>query len=161
MANKQKQKGELAATIMKGLEEIKALKDGKQVNVIAHKPNEFDVSTVRRKLDLSQAEFAETYGFNLRTLQAWEAGRTAPTGASLQLLKMIDAAPKRMLNIADSVQGRDHSAIDDAMLLIEAIERAQRCVTEHIGAKRVGIAKEFKLMKSTAKLVQKKLEEAA
>ena len=39
-------------------------------------------------------DFANQYGFPLRTLQEWEQGRTIPTGASRAFLLVIDREPK-------------------------------------------------------------------
>lgn len=51
------------------------------------------LKAAREKLGLSQAEAAELWKVNLRTLQSWESGRYAPTGFALaqldELLKEI------------------------------------------------------------------------
>ncbi|OGA40815.1 MAG: hypothetical protein A3G24_28450 [Betaproteobacteria bacterium RIFCSPLOWO2_12_FULL_62_13] len=50
-----------------------------------------DIKRIREKLDLSQSEFAELVGVNLRTLQNWEIDRNGPTAAAVALLKAADA----------------------------------------------------------------------
>lgn len=55
---------------------------------------------IRKKLRMTQAQFAEVYNFNLRTLQDWEQGRFIPDRSSLLILNMIYHHPeevKRML----------------------------------------------------------------
>ena len=39
-----------------------------------------DVKAIRKKLKLSQAEFASRFGFSVRTVQQWEQGARFPTG---------------------------------------------------------------------------------
>ena len=53
-----------------------------------------DVRDIRARQGLSQAAFAEKYGFSLATLRNWEQGHRAPTGASRILLLVIDRQPK-------------------------------------------------------------------
>ena len=53
-----------------------------------------DVKAVRHKLGLSQAEFAQQFGFSLRTVQQWEQGRAVPDRPARILLRVIEAAPQ-------------------------------------------------------------------
>ncbi len=39
---------------------------------------------------MRQGQFAENFGFNLRTGQDWEQGRRAPSGATGKFLYVID-----------------------------------------------------------------------
>lgn len=52
-----------------------------------------EATQARRKLDLSQVEFAKILGVSVRTLQDWEQGRRQPSGAAKALLKVSVAAP--------------------------------------------------------------------
>lgn len=52
-----------------------------------------DVKRVRRKLGMSQSEFAERFGINTSTLRNWEQGRRQPEGPARVLLKIIDREP--------------------------------------------------------------------
>jgi putative transcriptional regulator len=54
---------------------------------------EIDVKAVREKSGLSQTEFAFLYGFNPRTLQQWEQGRSKPDNALRAYLTVIDRIP--------------------------------------------------------------------
>jgi putative transcriptional regulator len=49
---------------------------------------------VRRALGMSQAEFARSYRFNLRTLQNWERGSAEPDEATLAYLTVIARLPE-------------------------------------------------------------------
>ncbi len=55
--------------------------------------DDVDVYEIRQKSKLTQLEFAQAFGFSLRTLQQWEQGRRRPHGAALVLLKVVDYAP--------------------------------------------------------------------
>ncbi len=57
-------------------------------------PNVPDVRALRRKLGLSQAQFASKFGFGLRTLQEWEQGRALPDRPARILLRVIEKSPK-------------------------------------------------------------------
>jgi putative transcriptional regulator len=56
-------------------------------------PESIDVLAVRRKLGLSQKEFAFRFGFSLATVRNWEQGHRAPEGPARALLKIIDKEP--------------------------------------------------------------------
>jgi putative transcriptional regulator len=58
------------------------------------------VSSVREKTGLSQAEFARLLGVSVRTLQEWEQGRRAPSGAARTLLMIAGKNPRALLNVA-------------------------------------------------------------
>ena len=52
------------------------------------------MKAISSKSGLSQSEFAERYGFNLRTLQDWECGRVQPPAAVRAYLVVIDRFPE-------------------------------------------------------------------
>lgn len=76
-----------------GLREIKAGQHGRVVTV----PN---VSSIRQKTGLSQSRFAALLGVSVRTLQDWEQGRRAPSGAARTLLMVADRNPHALLDVA-------------------------------------------------------------
>lgn len=55
------------------------------------------VTGVRERLGLSQQELADLLGISRRTLENWEQGRRAPTGAAKVLLKVAERHPKLVL----------------------------------------------------------------
>jgi putative transcriptional regulator len=55
-------------------------------------PDRIDVAAIRRKLGLSQAEFAARFGFSVKTLQNWEQGGREPKGPARAYLIVIDRA---------------------------------------------------------------------
>src|SRR5262249_24715980 len=56
-------------------------------------PESVDVQAVRRKLKLSQREFALRFGFSLPTVRNWEQGHRVPEGPARVLLKIIEKEP--------------------------------------------------------------------
>ena len=54
----------------------------------------------RRKLGLSQTEFARLLGISVRTLHNWEQGWRKPTGAARVLLKLAALNPRALLQAA-------------------------------------------------------------
>ncbi|QJE74876.1 helix-turn-helix domain-containing protein [Aerophototrophica crusticola] len=53
-----------------------------------------DPRSLRRKLGMTQEEFASTFGLNLYTLRDWEQGRAQPEGTARTLLRVIEHAPE-------------------------------------------------------------------
>jgi len=53
-----------------------------------------DVQAIRRKLHMSQSEFATRFGFSVRTVQEWEQGRALPDRPARILLRVIEKSPK-------------------------------------------------------------------
>jgi len=79
--------------ILEGLREIKRGEYGRVINVP-------DVASIRDKTGLSQARFAELLGVSVRTLQDWEQGRRAPSGAARTLLLVAERNPRALLDVA-------------------------------------------------------------
>jgi putative transcriptional regulator len=55
---------------------------------------EIDVRAIRRAAGMTQAQFAETYEFSIRTVQEWERGAKKPSGPARTLLRAIKADPE-------------------------------------------------------------------
>jgi putative transcriptional regulator len=79
--------------ILEGIREIKRGEHGRITNVPS-------VATVREKTGLSQSKFAELLGVSVRTLQEWEQGRRAPSGAARTLLMIAAKNPRVLLDVA-------------------------------------------------------------
>jgi putative transcriptional regulator len=88
-----KSKRNIGREILTGLRELKRGEAGRVTNV----PK---VSAIREKTGLSQARFAAVLGVSVRTLQDWEQGRRAPSGAARTLLVMVDRNPAALLEVA-------------------------------------------------------------
>jgi putative transcriptional regulator len=87
-----KAKRDIGAEILEGLRELKRGEYGRVINMP-------DVTTIREKTGLSQARFAELLGVSVRTLQDWEQGRRAPSGAARTLLLVADRNPRALLDV--------------------------------------------------------------
>ncbi|MEE9567764.1 MAG: NadS family protein [Candidatus Binatia bacterium] len=68
----------------------------KASRVVDLKP--MDIREVRKKLNLSQSEFALMIGVSLSTLQNWEQGRRRPEGPAQALLKVAASNPKAVID---------------------------------------------------------------
>ncbi len=55
------------------------------------------VRRVRRRLGLTQQDFARRIDVPLDTIRNWEQGKRYPTGAAKALLKILDKAPEAAL----------------------------------------------------------------
>ena len=70
--------------------------DLQKLGVVAERrlvPDHIDVAAIRRKLELSQEEFALRFGLDVATVRNWEQGRYQPDGAARVLLKVIERHP--------------------------------------------------------------------
>ncbi len=56
-------------------------------------PADIDVQSIRKKLNLSQSEFASRFGIPPGTLRDWEQRRRKPEGPARVLLMVIDKEP--------------------------------------------------------------------
>ena len=57
-------------------------------------PVAIDVPAIRRKLGLSQPQFAARYSLSIGTLRDWEQGRRQPDRHARMLLRVIEREPK-------------------------------------------------------------------
>jgi len=62
-------------------------------------PPEIDVRGIRKKLNLSQDDFAAEFGFTINQIRDWEQGRTRPLGGLRAYLMLIKIDPKTVLEI--------------------------------------------------------------
>jgi putative transcriptional regulator len=79
--------------ILEGLRQLKRGEHGRIINVPS-------VASVREKTGLSQSRFAGLLGVSVRTLQEWEQGRRAPSGAARTLLLIAAKNPRALLDVA-------------------------------------------------------------
>ena len=81
-------------SILKGARQALAYARGDRAGFVAHVPEEVDVKAIRRRLKLSQRQFAEAFGFRLDALQNWEQRRRRPDGAARAFLRVIAREPE-------------------------------------------------------------------
>jgi putative transcriptional regulator len=85
----------LGKRLIKAAQEANAIARGEAdpATYRVHVPASIDVRAVRRKLDMTQAEFAARFAVALPTLKDWEQHRRTPEGPARVLLKIIDHEP--------------------------------------------------------------------
>jgi putative transcriptional regulator len=88
-----KAKRNIGREILEGLQQLKRGDYGRVINLP-------DVTSIREKTGLSQARFATLLGVSVRTLQDWEQGRRAPSGAARTLLLVASKNPGALLEVA-------------------------------------------------------------
>mgnify|MGYP001614477911 CR=1 FL=1 len=88
-----KRKRNIGLEILDGLRELKRGDYGRVINIP-------DVAEIRERVGLSQSRFATLLGVSVRTLQDWEQGRRAPSGAARTLLLVADRNPHALLEVA-------------------------------------------------------------
>ena len=88
-----KAKRNIGLEILRGIREIKRGEHGRVITVPS-------VTTVRESTGLSQSQFARLLGVSVRTLQEWEQGRRAPSGAARTLLLIAAKNPRALREVA-------------------------------------------------------------
>ena len=91
----------VGARIIEGLEEALAWSKGESVAVRVTQVQipDVDVSEVRRRMGLSQPQFASKFGFPPATLRNWEQGRSRPDTPTRVLLAVIAKHPESVEDV--------------------------------------------------------------
>ena len=76
--------------IAEGLKEAIAVASGAAEPAFWHKSVDIDVKAIRRQTELSQSDFATTFGFTLDQVRSWEQGRAKPLGGVRAYLMLIN-----------------------------------------------------------------------
>jgi putative transcriptional regulator len=87
-----KTKRNIGNELLAGLREIKRGEYGRVITMPS-------VSSIRERTGLSQTRFAQVLGVSVRTLQDWEQGRRAPSGAARTLLMVAAKNPRALLDV--------------------------------------------------------------
>ena len=86
-------KRNIGREILAGLRQLKRGEHGRVIAVPS-------VASIREGTGLSQPRFAELLGVSVRTLQEWEQGRRAPSGAARTLLLIAARNPRALVDVA-------------------------------------------------------------
>ena len=86
-------KRNIGLEILEGLRQLKRGEHGRITTVPS-------VATIRERTRLSQQKFAQLLGVSVRTLQEWEQGRRAPSGAARTLLLIAAKNPRALIDVA-------------------------------------------------------------
>jgi putative transcriptional regulator len=83
--------------LAESLKEVSLFSEGKlELKVTTIVPPRIDVKQVRAKVNLSQKEFADHYGFTVAAIRNWEQGIREPEGPTRTLLALIEQNPALM-----------------------------------------------------------------
>ncbi|MBA1323228.1 putative transcriptional regulator [Pseudomonas sp. BIGb0278] len=81
-------KRDIGEELLQSIRDVKAGRYG-----AVHQVEVTEAAEARNKTGLSQLKFAELLGVSIRTLQEWEQGRRAPSGAARSLLYIAASRP--------------------------------------------------------------------
>ena len=82
---------------------LESIKQAKEIMAGTRKPSRvfvfdrLEVKAIRKRLHVSQPQFARLIGVSTATLRNWEQGRTYPEGAARALLKVAARRPDAVL----------------------------------------------------------------
>lgn len=80
--------------LIEGLSEAVAFAQGNIAAARVHVVDTPDVRAIRRRLHMSQHQFADAYRIPLATLKNWEQGRRAPDAPAAAYLQAIAVQPQ-------------------------------------------------------------------
>lgn len=93
----------IGESLLRGAKQALAHAMGEKSKAKAHRvivPKHVNARSIRQKLHLTRKQFANQYGFSIRTLEKWEQGVREPDGAARAYLVVID---------------RNHKAVESAL----------------------------------------------
>jgi putative transcriptional regulator len=111
--------------LMNGLNEVDAFLAGETVGYKVMLPKEVDVKSIRKRLNMTQARFSDTFGFSLDAVKHWEGGRRTPESSARAFLTVIAKNPQAVIAALHSGGGT------------AKVTRMQRPVSVRRGPKRV------------------------
>lgn len=87
---------EAGKRLIESAEQALAFAEGREgpAGYRVHIPDGIDVRRIREQFHMSQAQFAQEFGFSVRTLQEWEQGRSVPRGVSKHFLVVLQKEPE-------------------------------------------------------------------
>jgi len=88
---------EFFESIRQGLTEAIALDNSQHTQAVIHQYSPLDVKSIRKKVGMTQQEFAAAFGISVSTLRHWERGDRRLRGPALVLLNVVDRDPEAVL----------------------------------------------------------------
>ena len=85
--------------IAAGLNEALEIAKGNAKPSQLYVPAEINVKGIRKKLKLSQADFAIEFGFSIHQIRDWEQGRSRPLDGLRAYLMIIERNPQAVLEL--------------------------------------------------------------
>ena len=92
----------LGEHVLEGLQDAVQYAKGDTDGQRTHKvkiPEDMNVKMIRKKLDMSQREFSEMFGFSIHSVRNWEQGKRHPKGPARILLMVISKAPQTVRQV--------------------------------------------------------------
>ncbi|MFA5117787.1 MAG: NadS family protein [Candidatus Omnitrophota bacterium] len=86
------------ADLLRSIDQAREIHAGRMKPGRVFKFHPLAVTKIRKKLGVSQSEFAGLIGVSVNTLQNWEQGRRKPEGPALALLKVAENNPKAVIH---------------------------------------------------------------
>jgi putative transcriptional regulator len=80
--------------ILGAAREMLAIARGEDTGAVVHVPEMVDVKAVRRKIGMTQRQFASAFGFGYDAVRDWELRRRRPERTARVLLVVIDHEPE-------------------------------------------------------------------
>ena len=87
----------IGGKIIDGLRDALKYAEGETTRNKEHRvliPERVDVRDVRQRLNMTQKEFAQFFGFSVYSIRNWEQGKRQPEGPARVLLTVIDREPE-------------------------------------------------------------------
>ena len=83
--------------LMTGLNEVDDFLAGKLAGHKVIVPAEVDVKAIRKRLNMTQSRFSDTFGFSLDAVNHWEGGRRTPESSARAFLTVIARNPAAVI----------------------------------------------------------------
>lgn len=90
--------------LLEAAHEMSAIARGEAQPAHMHIPADIDVKAVRKKVGLSQDDFAGEFGFTIHQIRDWEQSRTRPIGALRAYLMMINEDPDTVRSLLSKMK---------------------------------------------------------
>lgn len=83
--------------LLESVKQMNEIRAGKRKPAKVTRFEKNEITEVRRKLKMTQTQFATAFGISVSTLRNWEQGHRNPTGAAITLIKVAKRHPKAVL----------------------------------------------------------------
>src|SRR6478736_5858259 len=83
--------------MMKGLDEVESFLSGEEAGFKVRVPAQVDVKAIRKRLNMTQSRFSDTFGFSLDAVKHWEGGRRTPESSARAFLTVIARNPTAVI----------------------------------------------------------------
>jgi putative transcriptional regulator len=83
--------------MMAGLNEVDNFLAGENAGYKVSVPTEVDVKAIRKRLNMTQSRFSDTFGFSLDAVKHWEGGRRTPEASARAFLTVIARNPHAVI----------------------------------------------------------------